>query len=338
MTFSCSGNYRCRVRNPVGPVGPYGTSTNWDTNANADCVDSGDPYEHDLVTSRLSSASWGATMDATVETVEALDLASLLPTLLPVAAESVHVDVAAAPLAARVVASFSVDTRRLSAFVGGVQTVLGSPALASAALGVDVASVEPVRFAESCAQDGSDDACDDFSNATWASFSSSYYFYFDSPEDDGLDIRYWEWPRLKPTDWFYRNNGVCEDGEESTTGAPTGDYYITFGGAGCATSGVDMSTSGSYTGCGKQLYVPCNRGRDCTDCGRAASVSGGAPERRRRQNEAAAAARATPKLLPPLRDVNATLDFLRKLKSGVRTGHITEFFIPPRLISLYKKL
>jgi hypothetical protein len=64
-----------------------------------------------------------------------------------------------------------------------------------------------------------------------------------------------QWPRVDPTATFFKNNSFCEDGLPSTVGNPAGEYYILFAHQ-CATD-VTIVTSGTYSGCGKQPYVPC---------------------------------------------------------------------------------
>jgi hypothetical protein len=127
-----------------------------------------------------------------------------------------------------------------------------------------------------------DNQCSPFKAADWGSAFSSYHFYLYDETPDGVDLRLWEWPRVTPVDDQLAGNGVCEDGHPSTKAAvPEGDYYVAFGGAGCATHHVNLST-GLVAGCGRVDLVPCMSGTDCTDCGRSESMevwfgSGGNP-------------------------------------------------------------
>jgi hypothetical protein len=121
---------------------------------------------------------------------------------------------------------------------------------------------------EQCATDGSDDTCSPFQTASWSSVASSYYMYLYDETADGTDLKVWEWPRVTPSGHFFRDNGFCEDGLPSTKpGITQGEYYVAFGGAGCANRYVNFTT-GLATGCGKTVLVPCTVGTDCADCGR----------------------------------------------------------------------
>jgi len=128
-----------------------------------------------------------------------------------------------------------------------------------------------------------DNQCSPFKAAEWsAAFTSSYHFYLYDETPDGVDLRLWEWPRVTPVDDQLAGNDVCEDGHPSTKAAvPEGEYYVAFGGAGCASHHVNLST-GLIAGCGRVDLVPCMSGTDCTDCGRSESMevwfaSGGNP-------------------------------------------------------------
>ena len=108
-------------------------------------------------------------------------------------------------------------------------------------------------------------------------------------------------------------------------GLPQGEYHLTFGGPTCSASSVVATSTGTYGGCGRQVYVPCATGFDCTDCGRAHSyLSSG----RRRERERRAEERASARRLPPLSDTNATLAFLRLVRQGLANGSITDFVLP----------
>jgi len=215
MTFSCQGsgnNFRCRVRAPFAASGSnpahsysYGTTTSWDT-SDANCVETGTPYTQPV----SASLSWSGTVDSPVELVESIDLSQLLPTLLPVAAQSTTVTLAGGSTVVTVL--FKVGANALTAFRAGVEQVLGSPVLASAALALPVLSVEPLLYSEACAADGSDDTCDDWSHATWSSFAAEYYFYLydETPDDHHHELKYWQWPRVDPTDGFFHANGFCK--------------------------------------------------------------------------------------------------------------------------------
>ena len=141
---------------------------------------------------------------------------------------------------------------------------------------------------------------------------ADFYFYDETPDDH--DLKFWQWPRIDPTADFFKKNGFCEDGLPSTTGAPSGEYHITFGGPMCATASMVASQTGAYGGCGRQDYVPCSVGRDCADCGRAALS-----ERRRLVRT---------QRLPPLNDREATFAFLRTVKEGLSNGSILDFSLP----------
>jgi hypothetical protein len=145
----------------------------------------------------------------------------------------------------------------------------------------------PHPMAHPCAEDGSDDVCSPFVDATWSTAMSSYHFYLYDETPDGTDLRLWEWPRITPVDNQLASNGVCEDGEPSWHGPmPQGNYFVAFGGANCASHHVNLST-GLIAGCGRVDLVPCMWGTDCADCGRSAShaaaQAGEAGSRRRAQ-------------------------------------------------------
>ena len=104
--------------------------------------------------------------------VEALDLSALLPTLVPVPAGGVNVTLSGGSTLAVVV--FSVANEALATVRDAVVATLGTPALASAALQIAVLDVAPVAYSEGCAADGSDDTCDDWSEAAWSSYVAEY--------------------------------------------------------------------------------------------------------------------------------------------------------------------
>ena len=383
MTFSCQGsgnNFRCRVRAPFAASGSnpahsysYGTTTSWDT-SDANCVETGTPYTQPV----SASLSWSGTVDSPVELVESIDLSQLLPTLLPVAAQSTTVTLAGGSTVVTVL--FKVGANALTAFRAGVEQVLGSPVLASAALALPVLSVEPLLYSEACAADGSDDTCDDWSHATWSSFAAEYYFYLydETPDDHHHELKYWQWPRVDPTDGFFHANGFCkppphfkpeytttppylphsaacscrrfsaacfvlragEDGFPSTTGKPEGEYHLTFGGPACAGASVVASETGAYAGCGRQAYTPCSQGRDCADCGRAHSMSGDTySDPPAGRRQRELHARGTgARQLPALSDTNATLAFLKTVRHGLRNGTITDFVLPWPHVKLLESL
>ena len=176
----------------------------------------------------LASVTWAATINAPLETVEALDLSALLPTLVP--ASGVNVTLSAGSTLAVVVFTFANEA--LATVRDAVVATLGTPALASAALQVAVLHVAPVAYAEGCAADGSDDTCDDWSEAAWSSAAAEYCalrivehsnrpppptpcargradFYLYDETDDGHDLKLWQWPRVDPTALFFRSNGFC---------------------------------------------------------------------------------------------------------------------------------
>ena len=168
---------------------------------------------------------------------------------------------------------------------------------------------------DKCAEDGSDDVCDDWSTALWADEASEYYFYMYDDTEDGQDLKFWQWPRVDPTATFFRNNGFCEDGYNSTLGKPSGEYHIRFA-AHCTSDSVTVST-GTYDQCGKVAYVPCKWGRDCHDCGRAVSSFPAVeiPSARRR-------------LLPSLGDHRSLNELLETVYHGSRNGSIVDYSLP----------
>ena len=250
--------------------------------------------------------------------VEALDLSSLLPTLVPVPASGVNVTLSGGSTLAVVV--FSVANDDLAPVREAVVATLGTPALASAALQIAVLDVAPVAYSEACAADGSDDACDDWSEAAWSSVEAEYAFYLYDETPDERQLKLWQWPRVDPTAGFFRESGFCDDGQNSTTGAPLGEYHLTFGGPACATSSVVATQTGSYGGCGRVAYTPCATGFDCADCGRAQSVSGGGRRKLATQRPRRA--------FPPLRDMNGTLALMRSVKRGIANGSIVGYELP----------
>ena len=241
-------------------------------------------------------------------------------------------------------------TNMLTSMVALLETTLGNTSAASAALGVDVLSVEPLLYSQGCARDGSDDVCDEFATADWSSFAAEYcallpplpphsrlrltlrfvcdfsdfYFYDQTPDEH--DLRYWEWPRKSPTSTALAGNGFCEDGLESTTGLPNGEYFVLFAGPSCATSAVNFSQTGVYGGCGRQIYTPCVEGKDCADCGRSATASSSTSRRRRAD------------ALPSPRNVQDTIRFLRAVKLGLKNGTITDFRLPAPHTHLLERL
>lgn len=168
---------------------------------------------------------------------------------------------------------------------------------------------------DKCADDGSDDVCDDWSTALWADEASEYYFYMYDDTEDGQDLKFWQWPRVDPTATFFRNNGFCEDGYNSTLGKPSGEYHIRFA-AQCTTDSVTVA-SGTYDQCGKVAYVPCKWGRDCHDCGRAVSAfpKVEVPSARR-------------KLLPALADHRGLNELLETVYHGLRNGSVVDYSLP----------
>ena len=171
-----------------------------------------------------------------------------------------------------------------------------------------------------CAEDGSDDVCSPFQDATWSSAIASYNFYLYDETPDGVDLRLWEWPRVTPVDNQLARNGVCEDGLPSMyRRIPEGSYYVAFGGAGCATKHVNLST-GLIAGCGRVDLVPCTLGTDCHDCGRSASYVAALEGESRRRAQA----------LPALHDANE----LRHLNRTLATA--TSWHLPmPWLLALH---
>ena len=166
---------------------------------------------------------------------------------------------------------------------------------------------------------------------------ADFYLYDETPDDHQL--KYWQWPRVDPTDNFFYENGFCEDGSPSTTGRPEGEYHLTFGGPACADASVVASETGAYAGCGRQAYTPCNHGRDCADCGRAHSVASAtySDAQLGRQRELRAQDTSA-RRLPPPSDTNATLAFLRTVKRGLANGIITDFALPRPHVKLLESL
>ena len=173
MTFGCSGNFRCRIRASVVSSGSnpaysysYSTSTNWHASS---CVEATSAAPRSLAT-----VTWTATMNAPVEYVESLNLTYILPTLVPVPA--VGVDVTVSSGSTVVVAVFRIENERLLAFADAIAGTLGSLELAVANLPdyMPIVSVAPIVYSEGCASDGSDDTCDDWSQASWSSAAAEY--------------------------------------------------------------------------------------------------------------------------------------------------------------------
>ena len=188
------------------------------------------------------------------------------------------------------------------------------------------------------------------------------YFYFYDETDDGHDLKFWQWPRVDPTGDFFHANGFCkpfnlehdmhtslpqhdtlagEDGEPSLLGLPSGSYEILFTGA-CANDAATVP-SGTYSGCGRQTYVPCVLGTDCADCGRARSSgkynednSGGAGYGSRRRLEGGEG--RAPRLLPHPRDREKTMEFLHDIKDGVLNGTVRDYHLPRLHMDLLDRL
>lgn len=161
--------------------------------------------------------------------------------------------------------------------------------------------------------------CDDWSQAVWGDRDSEYYFYLYDETDDGQNLKFWQWPRVDPTATFFKNNSFCEDGLPSTVGKPAGEYYILFAHQ-CETDTTTV-TSGTYGGCGKQPYVPCKPGFDCTDCGR--TPLGDVVQDRRRL-----APQRGPRTLPALGDRVGLEQLLGDVHHGLRNGTIVEAKLP----------
>ena len=160
-----------------------------------------------------------------------------------------------------------------------------------------------------------ENTCDDWSVAEWMTDDlASYYHYLYDATDDGQQIRFWEWPRNEPTHSFFGNNSFCEDGENSTLGKPQGEYYMRFT-AQCDRPLVNVSGT-VYGGCGKQRYVPCLRGYDCTDCGPRAAL----PSRRRAEEEFT---------LPSLHDRDALRAWFQELRAAIAEGVVVDHKLPP---------
>ena len=92
--------------------------------------------------------------------------------------------------------------------------------------------------------------------------------------------------------------------------------------------------SGTYSGCGRQTYVPCLRGTDCADCGRARS-SGKYDDRRRLEGNEANRA---PRQLPHPRDREATMRFLDDVRWGVLNGTVRDYRLPGLHMSVLDRL
>ena len=132
-------------------------------------------------------------------------------------------------------------------------------------LNVTAESLPVLVIHEECIPE--DDTCDDWSHASWGNRESEYYFYFYDEVDDNEELLHFEWPRTTPTGEFFRNDSYCDDGLNSTVGKPNSEIYLDFGGPNCATDSVTIQDR-FFTGCQKQLYIPCMAGYDCIDCGR----------------------------------------------------------------------
>ena len=137
-------------------------------------------------------------------------------------------------------------------------TLLASPAAASAAFNITVEEINTVPTITDACNATVDDVCDDWGDADWLDRDSEYYFYLYDEVADGQNLKFWQWPRITPTSKFFSNNGFCEDGHPSTTGKPTGEYYLRFAHR-CETDEVQVMT-GTYGGCGQLVYVPCGIG------------------------------------------------------------------------------
>jgi hypothetical protein len=257
------------------------------------------------------------TMAGTVETFQIEPFTLMLASEMGVNASDVNVAVEAASV--RVLIDVTVPKRTGVQSLKRMQKLVQRTDYMSVLFGVPVESVESVALvdfsppppmppyspgaaprpppapppapppqADVCDYNGRDDTCSPFANAEWsAAYVSSYHFYLYDETPDGVDLRLWEWPRVTPKDDQLANNGVCEDGEPAfNTSIPEGQYYVAFGGAGCATHHVNLST-GLVAGCGRVDLVPCTLGTDCADCGRSAV------QEKLRQREVAAAAHVT---------------------------------------------
>ena len=149
-----------------------------------------------------------------------------------------------------------------------------------------------------------------------------------------------QWPRIDPTGDLFDGNGFCEDGEPSLLGLPSGSYEILFTGA-CANDTATVP-SGTYSGCGRQTYVPCVLGTDCADCGRARSSGkydddsgdAGYGSRRRLERDEDRA----PRLLPHPRDREKTMEFLHEIKDGVFNGTVRDYHLPRLHMDLLDRL
>lgn len=76
--------------------------------------------------------------------------------------------------------------------------------------------------------------------------------------------------------------------------------------------------TGTYGGCTKQAYVPCQLGHDCGDCGRSHTVG-----QRRRQLRAGHEV-----ALPSIRDRTALEALFADLARGVRNGSVHSVKLP----------
>jgi hypothetical protein len=157
-TTSPNANYNCHIR-----------TQGFDTDTDGCVTDAWDDSDTVLLSS--ASVTWEGTIDATIET---LDLVTLTATVLTLVGTEEDVNVTALPGSVVLLIEVFTTANTLMSTVTLLETTLGNSSAASAALGVDVVSVEPLRYAQGCARDGSDDVCDDWATADWSSFAAEY--------------------------------------------------------------------------------------------------------------------------------------------------------------------
>ena len=257
-----------------------------------------------------SSVFFGVTLDAEIESFNLPNATAAISNaiLVPI----YNLDVTAT--GGSVVLGVQAWAADLTILKAQIQRGLSNATTLTRALGATVTQITPLSQAQACAEDGSDDTCDDWSTAHWASEDSEYYFYLYDETPDDKSLHLWQFPRVDPTATFFRGNGYCEDGLDSTIGRPSGEYYIRFA-AHCVSDSVTVGT-GTYDQCGKVPYVPCREGHDCADCGRAWT----------RPTEGAQRRRAS--VLPAIGNREGLTALLSTVHHGLRNGTVLEASLP----------